>query len=362
MIKKFLFGLISGANIVTIALMLIVGYSDHISPEKYPLFACMGMVFPITLLANLLFIPVWVLLSWRRLLIPIIGFLLAYPAIRVYVPLHGKSTVPEGSLRVISYNVCGYGGNFKYEQAFDTIFSYFKAQQADIVCIQEDMSSKWLDTQKRYEEYFPYNDTTRISKNPHGTLNSVGIHSRYPILFKEEIPYESENNGSVAYYLKINDDTVIVINNHLEHIHLNTEERSRYNDMISGEVARDTMEAETVGIVKKLTVGMSIRAKHAEIVHKYIENHSQYPIISCGDFNDTPISYARHTMARGLTDCFVESGCGFGISFNRKGFSFRIDHMMCSSHFTPYQCTVDDNMDASDHYPLLCWLKMTSKE
>lgn len=362
MVKKFLFSLISGANIASIILMLIVGYSDHLSPERFPLFACLGMAFPIAIVANLLFIPLWVVLSWRRLLIPVIGFILAFPAIRVYVPLHGNTIPPDDCMRIVSYNVCGYGGNYKYEHAFDTIFNYLKAQQTDIVCVQEDMSSKWLDTHKRYSEYFPYNDTTRINNPNSITLNCVGIHSRYPILFKEVIPYESENNGSVAYYLNIDGDTVIVINSHLEHIHMSLDDRDRYSEMIEGDMERDTMETQTRSIVKKLTLAMKIRAKEVEAVHQYIEDHSQYPIISCGDFNDTPISYARHTMARGLTDCFVESGLGFGISFNRKGFSFRIDHMMCSNHFKPYKCIIDDSMDASDHYPLVCWLKKEQKK
>ncbi|MDE6011388.1 MAG: AP endonuclease, partial [Prevotella sp.] len=70
-----------------------------------------------------------------------------------------------------------------------------------------------------------------------------------------------------------------------------------------------------------------------------------------------PISYTRCVVSQSLTDCFVESGCGLGLSFNQKGFNFRIDHIMCSQHFTPYNCTVDANMDASDHNPIICWLE-----
>lgn len=368
MIKSFILNLIAGANVLTVIVMLIVGYSDNLSPEAYPYFACLGMVFPFVALVNLLFIPVWVFLSWRRLLIPFIGFLLAYPPLRTYMPLHGQTAPPEGAIRIVSYNVCGYGGNYKYEHALDSILCYLKAQQADIVCTQEDQPTKWYDTLKRYEDYFPYNDTTRVSTN--GLVNSVGIHTRFPILFKEVINYESPSNGSVAYYLEINGDTVIVINNHLEQTHLSTDDRSRYTEMIENRLnrdvihddeKRDTVKAETRDLLGKLTLGMQIRARHVETIHQYIEDHSRYPIISCGDFNDTPISYARHMMAKGMTDCFVETGRGLGLSFNRKGFNFRIDHLMCSSHFEPFQCEIDNKMDVSDHYPLLCWLFLAEK-
>jgi endonuclease/exonuclease/phosphatase (EEP) superfamily protein YafD len=78
----------------------------------------------------------------------------------------------------------------------------------------------------------------------------------------------------------------------------------------------------------------------------------------CGDFNDTPISYARRTIAQGLTDCFQTTGRGLGLSYNQKGFYFRIDHVLCSPDLQPFNCQVDDEMDASDHYPVVCYLKM----
>jgi endonuclease/exonuclease/phosphatase (EEP) superfamily protein YafD len=92
-----------------------------------------------------------------------------------------------------------------------------------------------------------------------------------------------------------------------------------------------------------------------------VEEHSQYPVIVCGDFNDNPLSYSRHAMAQRLTDCFRETGRGIGLSYNQKAFSFRIDHIFCSQQLQPYNCKIDDEMDASDHYPILCWLKMTGK-
>lgn len=359
-LKVVLLNLIAGANIMTIVLMLLAGYSDHLSPVQFPWLCCMGMIFPFTVAANLLFIPIWVLFSWRRLLIPIVGFLLAYPPIRTYIPLHTRAKVPEGALCVVSYNVCGYGGNYKYDQGFDTIFSYLKSKCPDIVCTQEDNDGKCRNMLERMAEYFAYNDTVNVGQSE-ALKNCVGIHTRFPILKKERIPYDSPTNGSVAYFLKVGNDTVIVINHHLETSHLSSDDRNRYQEMIEGGMQRDTVQAETYVLMEKLSEGMQIRARHVEVIHQYIEAHKQYPVISCGDFNDTPISYARYMMAKGLTDCFVEAGRGLGFSFNRKGFNIRIDHMMCSEHFEPIVCEIDDEMDASDHYPMLCWLKMKGK-
>ena len=110
-------------------------------------------------------------------------------------------------------------------------------------------------------------------------------------------------------------------------------------------------------LLGKVSKAMVKRSRQAEAVHHYIESHRRYPIIVCGDFNDTPISYVRRTIASGLTDCYVETGCGMGITFNQRGLSFRIDNIMCSSHFKPYGCYVDDEISVSDHNPVICWLE-----
>ena len=359
-LQQFTVNLIAGANVVTVGLMLATGFSDRLNPVDHPLLACAGMVFPAFALFNLGFLLFWLVFKWRKSWIPIVGFLLAYPPISVYMPLNPRQDVPEGCIKVITYNVCTYGGNYKYDDAFERITDYLKEQDADIVCIQEDVDTWRRYMFEHYRKIYPYNDTTVFINNAL-SFNAVGIHTRYPILRKERVPYESMANGSVAYYLKVGNDTVLVINNHLESSHLSKEDRSRYKDMLRGEMETDTARAESMLIIDKLGQAAAKRAPQVAAVRRYMAEHSQYPTIVCGDFNDTPISYARHTMAKGLTDCFVETGRGIGLSYNQKGFWVRIDNMMCTSHFTPYNCQIDSKIDFSDHCPMICWLKMRDK-
>lgn len=355
-IKKIIVNILSAINVIVGGLLLLSGYGDRINPVDHELLACAGMLLPVMALLNVAFIPVWVFFAWRRLWIPVAFFALAYVPIRIYMPLNGRSEPPEGAIRIVSWNVCGFGGNHKYDHALDSVLNYVVREQADIVCLQEDMNKPNI--LEAFAQVFPYNDTTRISKPSYPMVNAVGLHSRFPILRKEPIDYDSEVNGSVAYYLLIGRDTVLLINNHLESTHLSINDRERYNQLIKGHMARDTVQAETKTLFKILGKSMAMRASHAEAIHDYIEQHRQYPTIVCGDFNDTPVSYARHTIAKGLTDCYVETGRGPGISFNKKEFSFRIDHLLVSEHFTPYGCKIDSENDVSDHYPLLCWLKI----
>lgn len=361
-LKTLTLNIFAGANVATVLLMLASGYSDHISPVSFPLLSNLGMVFPVFLLVNLLFIFFWLTFKWRKAWIPIVGYLLVYPAIALYMPMNTTQEVPENAIKFLSYNVCSYSGidHYKDSEGFDTIYNFLAKHDADIVCLQEDVDTWRRYVFHRYQKIYPYNDTIFfITESSH--MNGMGIHTRFPIIRRERIPYESRANGSVAWYLQVGNDTVLVINNHLETTHLTSEERLLYEEMLKGKVKRDTVKEESKALLTKLGHSNAIRATGAEAVHRYIEQHRQYPIIVCGDFNDNPISYSHHIISKGLTDCFEETGRGLGLSYNRKGFFFRIDHILCSNHFTPYNCRVDDEIDASDHYPIYCWLKFVHK-
>ena len=323
-LKKITLHIFAGANTATVVLMLLAGYSDRLYPVDHPILSTAGMVLPFFLLANLVFLLFWLTFKWRYAWIPLAGYALAYVPISIYMPIHPRQTVPEDAFKIISYNVCCYGGNYKYENGFDTILQYLQDEKADIVCVQEDADGKKRQrVVEKYAKAFPHNDTLVIMESPKA-LSAIGIHTRYPIIRRERIEYPSFANGSAAWWLQIGSDTVIVINNHFESCHLNKNDRQQYRNILHGELTRDSIRSVSV----------------------------------C----DNPISYYRHAMSQTLTDCFVSTGTGIGLSYNQKAFSFRIDHIFCSEKLTPYNCKVDNKFDASDHYPIQCWLKIGRNE
>lgn len=349
--------MLTGANVATVIVMLLVGFSDRLNPTDHPLVSTVGMAFPVLLVINMGFLLFWLIFKWSRAWVPVAGFILSYVPISIYMPLHTTQEVPEGAIKLISYNVCSYGGNYKYENGFETVRDYLKEQQPDIVCVQEDADTWRRYVMKEYAKVLPYNDTIVLANNDL-TLNALGIHTRYPIVKRERIPYSSLANGSAAWWLKVGEDTLIVVNNHFESCHLSTEDRQQYRHIIKGEIPRDSLRTESAILLVKLAEANAKRAGQIRAVRDYVKEHANYPVIVCGDFNDNPISYSRHTMGETLTDCFVATGRGIGLSYNQKAFSFRIDHIFCSKDIQPYNCEVDDKMDASDHYPLICWLKI----
>lgn len=98
----------------------------------------------------------------------------------------------------------------------------------------------------------------------------------------------------------MNNDTVTLINNHLESNKLTKEDRGMYEDMIKDPNAKK-VKTGLRQLVKKLAEASAIRASQADSVNKAI-TESKYPtIIACGDFNDGSISYTHRILTQKLT-------------------------------------------------------------
>ena len=83
----------------------------------------------------------------------------------------------------------------------------------------------------------------------------------------------------------------------------------------------------------KIKDGFQRRAAQADSIHKSIKA-SPYPVSLCGDFNDTPASYAYETIRGDLRDAFIESGSGLGQTYIGDFPSFRIDHIFYDPSLT----------------------------
>ena len=94
----------------------------------------------------------------------------------------------------------------------------------------------------------------------------------------------------------------------------------------------------------------------AEKVHE-----SPYPVILCGDFNDTPVSYTYHKLSRKLNDAFIGSGIGMGTTFRGNFPYVRIDYMLYSNDFKAYRYQTG-KINWSDHYPVMARFKLKTAD
>ncbi len=355
---RFVAYLILAANTLFAGLLLLAAYSPYIDPLVYPKLSCLGLTFPIFLVINLCFLVFWIIVRYRFALLPIIAFALCYSQIHTYLPINTHTKlVPENSIKLLSFNTMAFGYMEK-KNGKSPILTYLQESQADIICLQEYATSETAkvhlnqgDIRKGLKEY-PYNNIQKLGR--YGG-NKIAIYSKFPILSVRQLDFKSDSNGSVVYELKIGADTVTLINNHLETNKLSLNDRATYEDMLDGAKAGELKSGGRM-LLRKLKEATIIRAKQANAVAEEVAVSPHRDIIVCGDFNDTPISYTRYTIAKQLDDAFVESGRGLGISFNRNKFYFRIDNILVSKNLKTYNCTVDRSIKSSDHYPIWCYI------
>ena len=167
------------------------------------------------------------------------------------------------------------------------------------------------------------------------------------------------NGAAVFKLLQAPGDALLVVNCHLQTMGLSGKERSNYKDMVQRNPDID-VDATSRRLVSKIAKAGKLRSRQAEAVADYVKRNAGRPVVVCGDFNDTPISYTCYTIGRDLQDAYRASGTGLGRTFNRDAMFVRIDHIFCSDHWEVFEARVDDSVYLSDHHPVHC--KLLRKE
>ena len=96
---------IAVANWAVVVLMMITGYAYFFSPIQHSLMSATGVLFPVFLVLNVLFLVFWVVVKFKYSYIPILGLVLCYTPTHQYAPLNIEKEAPKGSLKVLSYNI-----------------------------------------------------------------------------------------------------------------------------------------------------------------------------------------------------------------------------------------------------------------
>ena len=334
---------------------LLGAYSGYIPPVRWIIPAFLGLFFPALLVAQIGVTIFW-LLAWdeRRLLLVAAVWLISLPQLLVYFPISRAEKslgTEEESLRILSYNVCAFGFKPHTKTSPNATLQYIKSSGADIVCIQEAMLNQnpWAGvvskTLRSYlDEDYPYINVIRVNRGG----STLALLSKYPIKEAKEIPLPSWVNGAVAYKVDIRGKETLVINLHLESFRLHRVDGEDY--------LRLAKEGDAIRLKDALRAKLSPTFRshniQANIIHDLIQRYGSGRVIVCGDFNDTPLSYARYKIGEGLEDAFVSKGNGLGISFHTRPFFVRIDHILFGPAFRALRCEVDKTASESDHYPI----------
>lgn len=346
--KQFLIYTLLFFNLIAVFALGIASISVFLSPEKIWVAALFGMAYPYLLIVNLIFIVLWAFIKPWFTLISIVTILAGYQHIGNYLQFTGKTTSGKG-IRITSYNVRYFMGatDFPSKENADHILNFLRQNAADIICLQEVRLNK--------RQIFDINNT-KISDISHMQLahssNAGGqlTMTRFPILNMGEIRFKNSGNMIIFTDILINTDTVRVYNCHLQSYRFRNAEINSIDSLDFDN--RQDAERKYKELGRKFRDALIKRAEQAASLREHLDL-CPYPVIVCGDFNDTPVSFTYRTVKGDLEDSFTQSGKGTANTYNGKLPSFRIDYILYSPKFSSYNFQVS-TLNHSDHFPISC--------
>lgn len=373
--------------------MLATGYAGLLNPTKWPLLALAGYVFPLFLIATIVFMFVWLFIKKRYVLLSFVALIAAYNPVTLYCPVvWGENTdeTGENRLKVLTYNTCNWGkgsGGATDLEDFTNMLDYLHEQHADVMCLQESTPSTQI--YELFDSIFAdgpryYIDT--ISSPTDGGL-AMTLISRFPVKRKQRIDIRSKGNNAAAFWVEMpkrensnKPQMLCIVNCHLETVGMSVKDKDEFSSamhsMAHGHAEKDSLRSLSHLLIGKISAAAQIRAPQADIVSDFVAQqlteHPETPLLVCGDFNDIPHSYTRYRIQypqmldterdsdiTPLTDCYQVAAFGPGYTIYRNAMRVRIDNILCSQHFSPIHTKTDRSIRMSDHFPVIALLDMT---
>lgn len=366
-LRYYLIILVWSTNAIALVLLLLSLLAPVVSPTTTTVFSYIGLAFPIILFINICYLILWIVfMKWRLAAISGLALLVCWNPISTYITLHTKTKdVPSSTIKLLSYNIRVFNWDIVKNKPKSPIIDYIRDSEADIVCLQEFVAGKKKSKHlfnaneiKKMLKHYPYHNITALNRSTSNYVYGLACFSKYPIISAEEIPFHSKDNGSVLYKINVNGKIISVINNHLESNRITAEDKKLYKKLFKENIGVSVLDDVAHNIRSRLGIAYRVRSAQADTIAEYVKRQEKSDgTIVCGDFNDTPISYAYRTIKGNLIDSFKSTGKGVGITYHENNFLFRIDFIMHSENIKSYNCTVEKIKD-SDHYPIWTYLEL----
>lgn len=273
------------------------------------------------------------------------------------VPLTLFQPLQDGTmLKVECYNIHSGGENF--ERRSDGIYKQICKADPDFVYLTEyvGICSPKLDSmlKSKYSNhtcsYKRYLETERFYSK--WVIDSVynleidTLDAKVRRCVEEYSEVKKRIDRIWVYRIQIHqaDDTVALYCCHL--------------DTNNFDAIRDSINDEGMELLKHVSrfytgieLGYVVRELETDAIYKCLQGE-KYPTIVMGDMNDIGGSYTVRRIERaGMTDAWWKGGFGYGCTFHKYGFRFRLAHILYDDRMQLCNIIVHD-ADLSDHNAL----------
>lgn len=340
--RKFFKSVFLFLNLIAVLALLLSYLSTYISPEKYKWLALFGIGYGIILVTNVGFILFWLMVKKRFALISIVTIALGYTYLDSYIqffPKKEKPTPEEPFFKLVTHNVKLFGlYNWNTnEEDKRTMLNNLKTIEADVYCFQEYfLHSKpgKFDTRSLIEKEFnlPYYHEYFTNVSAYHQHYGIATFSKYPIVNSGYVLLQYDSgNACIFSDIKIGNDTLRIYNAHVASIRFGDDEHQFMDELINKpeNVKVKPIFKKSRVILNQLEKAYVKRAIQVRAIKKHAEE-SPHPVIICGDFNETPVSYSYAQISNGLVDAFRKNGWGISNTYIGEFPSFRIDYIFHS--------------------------------
>jgi endonuclease/exonuclease/phosphatase family metal-dependent hydrolase len=336
-------------SIITVVALIFCFLSIYISPAKIWVLAYFGLLFQLFFVLNIIMLTIWIVR--RKQTFVILHIIVFIPNIffsgYFFRPFGGRGDfdVHEDAtnIKLLSYNLQGFRIPYQKNTTQEQIAEFINREKPDIICLQEFYTNNTV-TEELFASLLDGYQYRAVFYSVKRKNSSYGVatFSRYPIKMTLEIPFEKTANAAMYTDIDIDGKVIRVYNVHMQSIKLNI------NSKFSGKSGKiDEIEE----VSSRLKTAFIKRAGQVDIMSKHIDV-SPYPVIVCGDFNDTPVSYTYNKIRGNRLDAFCEAGKGMSSTY-RLAFLpfFRIDYILHDNIMKTLTYSVH-KIDYSDHYPI----------
>lgn len=318
--------------------------SIFVNPAKMWFMTLFGLMYLPFLVLNAVLLVLALVRRSKAMWIPIVALLPSLLLFGGHFQLVGSS-VPPGpdDIKIVSYNVGRFRFSGDADACRDSVFSFLRRQDADIICLQEVASAGKTSFADLFgREFKGYNVEYYSYSGKSGSYGNVTL-SRFPLHGKGKITFEQSANMAVYGDYEIGGRLVRVYNCHFQSYNISLAGIGRALKKSTSDAVRNTEG--------KMRFSLRLRPRQVDAVIKDIQDCKLASFVA-GDFNDTPMSYTYWKMSRGRRDSFKDAGRGFGATYSMLGPLLRIDYILSPENMRATSHKVV-KLSYSDHYPII---------